>query len=107
MEKNMNVNTKSLEAVIYPNGNIKLIIYYNIQKSGWVKRELRKSCFGIDSIDFTSEYINKEVAECYKRFPSEEIDELLTKIRKSLRTSNLQDEDMYYNYRNLDYLNGK
>ena len=107
MEKNMNVNTKSLEAVFCDNGSIKLVIYININKtSGWTKRELRKSCFGIDLLDFTSEYIAKEVSECYKRFPSSEIDELLTKVRKSLKASNLQD-DRYYNYRNLDYLNGK
>ena len=75
------VHTKSLSAIKYPNGNIKLIVYFKIVKtSGWVKRDLRRSCKGVPEKDFTLEYVKKNIFDIYKRFPETEINQLFAKL---------------------------
>lgn len=76
-------STNSLDAIVYPTGNIKLIVYARIRKSeGWTKRELRKSFFGVPAEEFTIEYVKGSVKEVFVRFPDQEIKELLTKLNK-------------------------
>ena len=77
-----NFNTKHLDAVICDNGNIKLIIHEcSSSPYGYTKRQLRKSCFGVDAVEFTFDYIKNQVKEIFSSFPNEEIHELLNKSK--------------------------
>ena len=73
--------TESLDAIICPSGKIKLIIHVNVNKtSGWIKREMRRSCLGVEPSEFTFDHIADEVGHVFSMFPNTEINELLNKI---------------------------
>ena len=74
--------TNNLSAIIYKDGDMKLQIF-NKTKSpyGWSPRNLIVSLFSIPSKEFTFDYVKQKVDEVYSTFPTEEIHELLTKIK--------------------------
>ena len=74
--------TDNLDAIIYKDGDMKLQIF-NSKRSpyGYTQRNLIVSLFGIKSKEFTFDYVKQKVDEVYSTFPTEEIHELLTKIK--------------------------
>ena len=76
------IMTNNLSAIIYKDGDMKLQIF-NKTKSpyGWSPRNLIVSLFSIPSKEFTFDYVKQKVDEVYSTFPTEEIHELLTKIK--------------------------
>ena len=83
MNDNKYISTKYLDAILYPEGGIKLIIN-SVTKSpyGWTKRDLLSAPFGVKDNEFTHDYVSKKVDEVYSTFPNEEIDELITKVKQ-------------------------
>ena len=77
------ISTKYLDAIILDDDYIKLVIN-RIQKSpyGYTKRDLILSPFGVKTKAFTYDYVSNKVDEVYSTFPNEEIDELMTKVKK-------------------------
>ncbi len=75
--------TKHLDAMIFNDGGIKLAIFKAYHSPyGWDKRELIVSHFGVEDDEFTYDYVSNKVDEVYSTFPNEEIDELITKVKK-------------------------
>ena len=77
------ISTKYLDAIILDDDYIKLVIN-RVQKSpyGYTKRDLILSPFGVKTKAFTYDYVSNKVDEVYSTFPNEEIDELMTKVKK-------------------------
>ena len=75
--------TDNLDAIIYKDGGMKLQIF-NKTKSpyGWEPRNLIVSHYGVQANEFTYDYVSDKVDEVYSTFNKDEIDELLTKIKK-------------------------
>tara|TARA_R100001443_G_scaffold16540_2_gene26624 strand:- start:1017 stop:1286 length:270 start_codon:yes stop_codon:yes gene_type:complete len=75
--------TDNLDAIIYKDGGMKLQIF-NKTKSpyGWEPRNLIVSHHGVQANEFTYDYVSDKVDEVYSTFNKDEIDELLTKIKK-------------------------
>jgi hypothetical protein len=82
MNDNKYISTKYLDAILYPEGGLKLIIN-KVTKSpyGWTKRDLLSAPFGVKTNEFTYDYVSNKVDEVYSTFPNEEIHELLNKIK--------------------------
>jgi len=82
MNDNKYISTKHLDAILYPEGGVKLVIN-KVTKSpyGWTKRDLLSAPFGVKTKEFTYEYVSNKVDEVYSTFPNEEIDDLLNKIK--------------------------
>ena len=80
---NKYISTKYLDAIILDDDYIKLVIN-KVQKSpyGYTKRDLILSPFGVKTKAFTYDYVSNKVDEVYSTFPNEEIDELMTKVKK-------------------------
>ena len=83
MNNNKYISTKYLDAIILDDDYIKLVIN-RVQKSpyGYTKRDLILSPFGVKTKAFTYDYVSNKVDEVYSTFPNEEIDELMTKVKK-------------------------
>ena len=83
MNDNKYISTKYLDAILYPEGGLKLIIN-KVTKSpyGWTKRDLLSAPFGVKTNEFTYEYVSNKVDEVYSTFNKEEIHKLLTKIKQ-------------------------
>ncbi len=83
MNDNKYISTKYLDAILYPEGGLKLVIN-SVTKSpyGWTKRDLLSAPFGVEDEEFTFDYVKSKVDEVYSTFPNEEIDELITKIKQ-------------------------
>ena len=77
------VSTKNLDAYIYKDGGIKLLIY-SVNKSpyGYTSRDLISSLFGVKDEEFTYDYVKKEIDKKFTKFPNEQIQELLDKVAK-------------------------
>jgi len=75
--------TDNLDAIIYKDGGMKLQIF-NKTKSpyGWEPRNLIVSHYGVQANEFTYDYVSDKVDEVYSTFDKDEIDELLTKVKK-------------------------
>ena len=75
--------TDNLDAIIYKDGGMKLQIF-NKTKSpyGWSPRKLIVSHLGVQSNEFTYDYVSNKVDEVYSTFNKDEIDELLTKLKQ-------------------------
>ena len=83
MKDNKYISTKYLDAILYPEGGLKLVIN-SVTKSpyGWTKRDLLLAPFGVEDKEFTFDYVKSKVDEVYSTFLNKEIDELITKIKK-------------------------
>ena len=77
------IMTNNLDAIIYKDGGMKLQIF-NKTKSpyGWYKRNLIVSHYGVLAKEFTYDYVSDKVDEVYSTFNKDEIDDLLTKVKK-------------------------
>ena len=75
--------TDNLDAIIYKDGDMKLQIF-NKTKSpyGWSPRNLIVSHYGVQSNEFTYDYVSEKVDEVYSTFNKDEIDELLNKVKQ-------------------------
>ena len=47
-----------------------------------IKENLVVSHYGVEDNEFTYDYVSNKVDEVYSTFPNEEIDELITKVKK-------------------------
>jgi len=83
MNNNKYISTKYLDAILYPEGGLKLVIN-TVTKSpyGWTKRDLLLAPFGVQDEEFTFDYVKSKVDEVYSTFPNKEIDELITKVKQ-------------------------
>ena len=77
------IMTDNLDAIIYKDGGMKLQIF-NKTKSpyGWEPRNLIVSHYGVQANEFTYDYVSDKVDEVDSTFNKDEIDELLTKLKK-------------------------
>ena len=83
MNDNKYISTKYLDAILYPEGGMKLVINSVTKSSyGWTKRDLLSAPFGVETKEFTFDYVKSKVDEVYSTFPNEEIDELLNKVKQ-------------------------
>jgi len=77
------IQTKHLDAMIFAEGGMKLAIYKAYHSPyGWDKRDLVVSHYGVEDNEFTYDYVSDKVDEVYSTFDKDEIDELLTKVKK-------------------------
>ncbi len=77
------ISTENLSAVIVEGDYIKIIVYNKVKSPyGWTKRDMRHSAFGVDEKEFNYDYIKKAVDAVFTKFPDEQINELLTKVKK-------------------------
>jgi len=77
------ISTDNLSAVIVEGDYIKIIVYNKVKSPyGWTKRDMRHSAFGVDEKEFNYDYIKKAVDTVFSVFPDEQINELLTKVKK-------------------------
>ena len=77
------IMTNNLDAIIYKDGGMKLQIFIKSKSPyGWSPRKLVVSHYGVQANEFTYDYVSDKVDEVYSTFNKDEIDELLTKIKK-------------------------
>ena len=83
MNINKYIQTKNLEAIILDDDSMKLSIYNSYHSPyGYDKRDLIVRHFGVQSEEFTYNYVSDKVDEVYSTFQKQEIHELLNKIQK-------------------------
>ena len=76
------IQTDNLTAIIYNDGDMKLEIYNECKSPyGWSPRKLMVSHYGVQANEFTYNYVSDKVDEVYSTFPTEEIHDLLNKIK--------------------------
>jgi hypothetical protein len=81
----MTAITKNLEAIVFDNGKIKLIIYsLDRMNSGWTKKSLISAPFGVEEKDFTKEYVREQINEAFRFLPDaeEQINQLFIILNK-------------------------
>ena len=83
MNINKYIQTKNLEAIILDDNSMKLSIYNSYHSPyGYDKRDLIVRHFGVQSKEFTYDYVSDKVDEVYSTFQKQEIHELLNKIQE-------------------------